>query len=53
MIRQVIDIYAKLLRGMLLLALGGSLLAGPTEKMEVVAKKSLVRGLVKIQKFQH
>ena len=52
MIRQVIDIYAKLLRGMLLLALGASVLAGSTEKMKVAAKKSLVRGLAQIPMFQ-
>jgi hypothetical protein len=48
MIRQVIDIYAKLLRGLLLLALGSGFLVGPTEKMKIAAKKSLARGLVKI-----
>ncbi len=52
MIRQVIDIYAKLLRGMLVLALGASLLAGPTEKMKAAAMKSLVHGLAQIPIFQ-
>jgi hypothetical protein len=51
MIKLVVDIYWKLLRVLLLLVLGGGLLATPTEKVRIVAKKALVRGLVQIPKF--
>jgi len=48
MIRQVGDIYPRLLKGVLILALGAGLSVGRIENMKKVAKKALVRGLVPI-----
>jgi hypothetical protein len=52
MIRQVIDIYAKLLKAAVLIALGTGLTIGRIEKERVLAKKALAQGLVKIPEIR-
>lgn len=46
MIRQVVDIYVKILRAILILGLGSGLTIAVLEMQKRKAKASLVRGLV-------